>query len=99
MNLRVLEWLSEMTSDPKETSVTIQEVDRESRKYIKNDGDNPSWEAQEGQLIIPPSNLNLISGMRSTGTSMDIFVQRVGVGLTHTENLSIEKIKFSRRNR
>ena len=29
-NLRVLEWLNEMTSDPKETSVTIPDVDRES---------------------------------------------------------------------
>ena len=31
-NLRVLEWLKEMTSDPMETSVTIQDVDRESMK-------------------------------------------------------------------
>ena len=31
-NLRVLEWLNEMTSDPKETSVTIHDVDRESIK-------------------------------------------------------------------
>ena len=31
-NLRVLEWLNEMTSDPKETSVTIQDIDRESMK-------------------------------------------------------------------
>ena len=29
-NLRVLEWLNEMTSDPKETSVTIQDVDRKA---------------------------------------------------------------------
>ena len=34
-NLRVLEWLKEMTSDPKETSVTIHDVDRESMKHIK----------------------------------------------------------------
>ena len=34
-NLRVVEWLNEMTSDPKETSVTIQDVDRESRKNKK----------------------------------------------------------------
>ena len=34
-NLRVLDWLNEMTSDPKETSVTIQDVDRQSIKYIK----------------------------------------------------------------
>ena len=34
-NLRVLKWLNEMTSDPKKTSVTIQDVDRESMKYMK----------------------------------------------------------------
>ena len=65
--LRVLEWLNEMTSDPKETSVLIQDVDRESKKYKKNERDDPSWAAQEGQLLIPASNLDLISGMRSTG--------------------------------
>ena len=41
-NLRVLEWLNEMTSDPKETSVTIQDVDRESIKYMKTERDDPS---------------------------------------------------------
>ena len=35
--LRVLEWLNELTSDPEETSVTIQEVDRESIKYMKTE--------------------------------------------------------------
>ena len=39
-NLRVLDWLIEMTSDPMETSVTIQEVDRESMKYIKTERDD-----------------------------------------------------------
>ena len=34
-NLRVLEWLNEKTSDPKKTRVTIQDVHRESLKYIK----------------------------------------------------------------
>ena len=77
-NLRVLEWLNEMRSDPEETSVTIQEVDRESMKYIKTERDDPSWAAQEGQLLIPASNLDLIPGMRSTGTSMDNFVRVVG---------------------
>ena len=85
--LRVLEWLNEMRSYPKETSVTIQDVDRESLKYLKTEREDPSWAAQQGQLLIPASNLDLISGMRSTGTSMDIFVRGVGVGLTHTENL------------
>ena len=34
--------------------------------------------------------------MRSTGTSMDIFVRGVGVGLTHTENLIIKKLRIAR---
>ena len=84
-----------MTSDPKETSVTIQDVDLESMKYIKTERDDPSWAAQEGQLLIPASNLDLISGMRSTGTSMDLFVPRVGVGLTHTEKLLIKKLRMA----
>ena len=77
-NLRVLEWLNELTSDPKETSVTIQDVDQESKKYMKTEREDPSWAAQEGQLLIPVSNHDLISGMRSMGTSMDISVREWG---------------------
>ena len=96
-NLRVLEWLNEMTSDPVETSVTVQDVDRESMKYRKNDREDPSWAAQEGRLLIPSSNLDLIPGMRSTGTLMDIFVRGVGVGLTHTEKkLLIKNLNIAR---
>ena len=62
-NLRVFEWLNEMTSDPKETSVTIQDVHRESIKYMKTEREYPSWAAQEGRLLIPASNLDLIPGM------------------------------------
>ena len=85
-----------MTSDSEKTSVTIQDVDRESMKHIKNERDDPSWAAQEGRLLIPASNLDLIPGMRSTGTPMDIFVRGVGVGLTHTENLIIKKLRVAR---
>ena len=95
-NLRVFEWLNEMTSHPKKTSVTIQDVDRESMKYMKTERDYRSWAVQEGQLLIPASNLDLISGMRSTGTSKDIFVRGVGVGLTHTDNLIIKKLRITR---
>ena len=95
-NLHVLEWLNETTSDPEDTSVTIQDVDRESMKYIKTERDDPSWAAQEGRLLIPAFNLDLIPGMRSTGTSMDIFVRGVGLGLTHTENLIIKKLRITR---
>ena len=94
--LRVLEWLNKTTSDPKETSFTIQDVDRGSMKYMKTERDDPSWAAQEGRLFIPASNLDLISGMRSTGTSMDIFVRGVGAGLTHTEHLLIKKFRRAR---
>ena len=80
-----------MTSDPKETSVTIQDVDRESMKYMKTEREDPSWAAQEERLLIRAFNLDLIPGMRSKGTSMDIFVRGVGVGLTHTENLITKK--------
>ena len=95
-NLRVLEWLNEMSSDPKETSATIQEVDRENMKYRKTEREGPSWAAQEGRLLIPASNLDLISGMRSTGTSMDNFVRGVGVGHTHTENFLMKKLRIAR---
>ena len=69
-----------MTLDPKETSVAIQDVDRESMKYRKTEREDPSWAALEGRLLIPSFNLDLISGMRSTGTSMDKFDPEVGVG-------------------
>ena len=65
-------------------------------KYIKTERDDPSWVAQEGQLLILASNLDLISGMRSTGTSMDISVRGVGVGLTHTEKLLIKPLKIAK---
>ena len=41
-NLRVLKWLDEITSDLKDTSVTIQDVDCESMKYMKTERDDPS---------------------------------------------------------
>ena len=85
-----------MTSAPKETSVKIQDVDRESIKYMKTEREYPSWAAQEGWLLITASNLDLIPGMRSTGTSMDIFVRGVRVGFTHTEILLIKKIRIAR---
>ena len=66
-------------------------------KNIKTERDDPSWAAQEGQLLIPISNLDLISDMRSTGTSMDIFVRGVGVGLKYTEKFSIKKLGIARK--
>ena len=65
--------------------------------YIKNDKPDPSWAAQEGPMLNPASNLNLISGMRSARSSMYIFVRGMGVGITHTEKLL--KKKNCKRNR
>ena len=81
-NLRVLEWLHDLPTDPKETILTIQDVDKDGIKYVSHDNTE--------------SNLDLLDFGRSTGTSMDIFVWGVGVGLTHTENLIIKKLKSAR---
>ena len=51
---------------------------------------------REGQLLIPASNLNLLSDMRSTGMLLDIFVRGVGVELTHTEKILIKKLRIAR---
>ena len=53
--------------------------------------ENPlfGWTATDRPLDIPPDNSDPAS---STGTSINIFVRGVGVGLTHTENLMIKKL-------
>ena len=60
-------------SDPKETKVTIQDVDREGMKTIWNDKNDLPRPAHGQSMFIPSTNINLILGMRSTGTSMDNF--------------------------
>ena len=54
--------------------------------------ENPlfGWTATDRPLDIPPDNSDPAS---STGTSINIFVRGVGVGLTHTENLMIKKLR------
>ena len=95
-NLRVLEWLHDLPTDPKETILTIQDVDKDGIKYFSHDNTESNWVAPDGPLRVSQSNLDLLEFGRSTGTSMDIFVRRVGVGLTHTENLIIKKLKSAR---
>ena len=86
-NLRVLEWLHDLPTDPKKTILTIQDVDKDGIKYVSHDNTESNWVAPDGPLL---------DFGRSTGTSMDIFVWAVGVGLTHTENLIIKKLKSAR---
>ena len=77
-NLRVLEWLHDLPTDPKETILTIQDVDKDGIKYVSNYNTESKWVAPDGPLRVPQSNLDLLDFGRSTGTSMDIFVRRVG---------------------
>ena len=77
-NLRVLEWLHDLPTDPKETILTIQDVDRDGVKYISHEISSPTGSAPECPLRVPQSNLGLLDFGRSTGTSMDIFVRGVG---------------------
>ena len=75
----------------------MQDIDRESVKYIKTDNHNPSCAGENVLLYLPASNLNLISDIRLTGTYMDIFVPGVKVGLIHTEKLLSKKLKTARQ--
>ena len=95
-NLRVLEWLHDLPADPKETILTIQDVDQTSIKYISHDNTGSNWVAPDDPLRVPESNPDLPDPVRSTRTSMDIFVRGVGVGLTHTENIMIKILNLAR---
>ena len=49
-NLRVLEWLHDLPTDPKETILTIQDVDKDGIKYISHDNTESNWVAPDGPL-------------------------------------------------
>ena len=72
-NLRVLEWLHDLPADPKETILTIEDVDKNSIEYIIHDKTESNWVVPDGFLRVPESNLDLLDLGPSTGTSMDIF--------------------------
>ena len=42
-NMRVLEWLHDLPVDPKETILTIQDVDRDGIKYVSHDNTESRW--------------------------------------------------------
>ena len=69
---------------------SIQQVDVSARKHMKTEDPLFGWTATDRPLEIPPDNLDPAP---STGTSINIFVRGVGVGLTHTENLMINKLR------
>ena len=71
-NLRVLEWLHDLLTDPKETILTIQDIDKDDISYVSHDNTESNWVAPDGPLRVPQSNLNLLDFGRSTGTLMGI---------------------------
>ena len=69
---------------------SIQQVDISAKKHVKTKYPLFGWTATDRPLEIPPDNLDPAS---STGTSINIFVRGVGVGLTHTKNLMVKKLR------
>ena len=88
-NLRILEWMRDVKNGSDEGQ-SIQQVDISAGKHMKTEDPLFGWMATDRPLDIPPDNSDPAS---STGTSINIYVRVVGVGLTHTENLMIKKLR------
>ena len=89
INLRILEWMRDVKIKTDEEQ-SIQQVDVSAEKHMKTKDPLFGWTATDRPLEIPPDNLDPGS---LTGTSINNFVRGVGVGLTHTENLIIKKLR------
>ena len=87
--LRILEWMRGVTSEEDE-GLSIKQVDVSAEQHVKTEDPLFGWTATDKPLEILPDNLDPAS---STGTSIKIFVRRVGLGLTHTKNVTIEKLR------
>ena len=92
-NLRILEWMRDVKNGSGEGQ-SIQQVDVSAGKHMKTEDPLFGWTATDRPLEIPPDNLDPEA---STGTSINIFVQGVGVGLTHNENLMTKKLREVRK--
>ena len=88
-NLRILEWMRDVKSKSDQEQ-SIQQVEVSAEKHVKTKDSLFGWTATDRPLKIPPDNLDPAS---STGTPINIFVRGVGVGLIHTENLMIKKLR------
>ena len=88
-NLRILEWMCGVKSEEDE-GLSIQQVDVSAEQHVETEDPLSGWTAIDKPLEILPDNLDPAS---STGTSINIFVRGVGVGLTHSENLMIKKLR------
>ena len=79
MNLRILEWMSEVKSEEDE-GLSIQQVDVSAEQHVKTEDPLSGWTATDRPLKIPPDNLDPAS---STGTSINIFVRGGGRTYPH----------------
>ena len=52
-NLRVFEWLHDLPADPKDTILTIRDVDKDGSKYVSHDNTKSNWVAPDGPLRVP----------------------------------------------
>ena len=82
----------DLQADEKETQ-SIQQIEISARKHIKEGNSLFGWTVADRPLDIPADNLSPAS---STRTSINIFVGGVGVGLIHTKNLMIKKLREMR---
>ena len=78
-----------LETDKKEAQ-SIQRGDASAIKHVKTKNPLFGWTATDRPLDIPPDHLNPAS---PTGTSINIFVRGVGVGLNHTEILMIKNLR------
>ena len=82
-NLRILEWMHDVTTED-DTGWTWQATDIFIEDYISEKNPTFRWAAMDRQLDIPSKNLE---PEPLTGTSTDIFVRGVGLGLTHIKKV------------
>ena len=71
---------------------SIQQVDVSAEKHVRTRDPIFDWTATDRPLEIPPDNLDQAS------STIKNFVGGVGVGLTHTENLMIKKVREVRES-
>ena len=88
-NLRILEWMRDLKNKEEEEQ-SIQQVDVSEQKHVKTKDPLFGCTATDKPLEVPPDNLDPAS---SKGTWINIFVREVEVGLTHTKNLIIKKLR------
>ena len=83
-----------MKSEPKDTSVTIQDLDRESMRYIKSKGIILSGLPRKGNCsFLHPTSIYYPGCDRSRWI---FFLRGVGAGLTHTDKFLIKKLRTAR---